>query len=431
MNEFPMVSVIVPVYNTEPFLGQCLDSLLGQSCRSLEIICINDGSTDGSQGILEDFRERDTRVRILWQEHLGKSVALNRGIEMARGEYLYFCDSDDYLAPEALSVAGTRARNDALDMLFFNVSVVGDGVSAERVRDEQQYFRRTGEYPGIMRGSELFLRLSERKEYICTVYQYLLRREFLLGTGLKFYQIPVHEDELFTLPCLMKAGRVGYLDEAFYTRRLREGSAFLTVYGLESVRCILLAAVRAAESLDVDCTREEKEAVIRYLLRLLRIGRNRFAALTREEQEGCRSWTLPEQIYFRMAMQGEALRHELDRLSASLAAAGGGGSSGGCLVYGAGGRLSDILDEHPDFARRIGRIFDKSEERRGTFLPGTGKLIESPVNLSGLPEGTDIYISVIRYYDEISEDIRRINPGLVCRSLEELLQSDGGENASD
>ena len=431
MSEFPMVSVIVPVCNTEPFLRQCLDSLLGQSCRSLEVICIDDGSSDGSLEILEEYRARDARVRVIRQEHCGKSVALNRGIEQARGEYLYFCDSDDYLAPEALDIAGHRAGRDALDMLFFNISVVGEDVSTGRLADERKYFLRTGDYPGVMGGGEFFLRLSERDEYICTVYQYLLRREFLLETGLRFYQIPVHEDELFTLPCLMKAKRVGYLDKVLYTRRLREGSAFLTVYGLESVRCILLAAVRAADSLDVECTQREKEAVIRYLLRLLRVGRNRFTALPSTERENYCSWTLPEQIYFRVAMQGEAVKNELDRLSAALGAADSSGGSDGYMVYGAGGRLFDVLDAHPDFVQRIGRIFDKDEEKRGTFLSGTGKLIEAPGNLSGLPEGTVIYISVIRYFDEISADICAINPGLVCKSLEELFPSDGGKGGKN
>lgn len=91
------VSIIVPVYNVEKYLRKCLDSLINQTLKDIEIICINDGSTDKSLEILEEYKNRDSRIILLNQENSGQSVARNRGIEIAKGEYLGFVDPDDWV----------------------------------------------------------------------------------------------------------------------------------------------------------------------------------------------------------------------------------------------------------------------------------------------------------------------------------------------
>ena len=80
-----MISVIVPVYNTEAYLSRCLESILGQTCRDLQVICVNDGSTDGSGAILEDFRRRDNRMEVVCRRNSGLSASRNAGLELARG----------------------------------------------------------------------------------------------------------------------------------------------------------------------------------------------------------------------------------------------------------------------------------------------------------------------------------------------------------
>lgn len=91
------VSIIVPVYNVEKYLRKCLDSLINQTLKDIEIICINDGSTDKSLEILEEYKNRDSRIILLNQENSGQSVARNRGIEIAKGEYIGFVDPDDWI----------------------------------------------------------------------------------------------------------------------------------------------------------------------------------------------------------------------------------------------------------------------------------------------------------------------------------------------
>lgn len=96
----PKLSVIIPVHNTEKYLKKCLDSIINQTHTDIEIICINDGSTDNSLGILEEYATKDKRIIVISQKNHGQSIARNKGIDMAKGEYIAFVDSDDYLETE-------------------------------------------------------------------------------------------------------------------------------------------------------------------------------------------------------------------------------------------------------------------------------------------------------------------------------------------
>ena len=100
----PLISIIVPVYNTEKYLCNCLDSILAQSYNNWEAICINDGSTDKSMSILEDYAKKDKRIKIINQENKGLSETRNIGMKKAKGDYIMFLDSDDFWHQEALYV---------------------------------------------------------------------------------------------------------------------------------------------------------------------------------------------------------------------------------------------------------------------------------------------------------------------------------------
>lgn len=93
----PEVSVVVPVYNVEPWLRECLDSILGQTLENIEVICVNDGSTDNSVGILQEYAREDCRIKIIEQENKGISETRNAGVRASSGKYLFFMDSDDVL----------------------------------------------------------------------------------------------------------------------------------------------------------------------------------------------------------------------------------------------------------------------------------------------------------------------------------------------
>ncbi|MCD8330764.1 MAG: glycosyltransferase, partial [Lachnospiraceae bacterium] len=98
----PLVSIIVPVYNIKKYLRRCADSLLGQDYENLEILFIDDGSTDGSESILDEYQRQDPRVRVIHQANAGVSASRNRGLDLARSEYIQFADSDDWLPADAM-----------------------------------------------------------------------------------------------------------------------------------------------------------------------------------------------------------------------------------------------------------------------------------------------------------------------------------------
>lgn len=110
------VSVVVPVYNTAPYLRQCLDSLIGQTLQDIEVICVDDGSTDDSPAILEEYAAADSRIRVLSQPNSHAGVARNNGMAVARGAYVVFCDSDDYMAPDALELMARQCEADDADI---------------------------------------------------------------------------------------------------------------------------------------------------------------------------------------------------------------------------------------------------------------------------------------------------------------------------
>ena len=110
------VSVIIPVYNVEPYLKQCMDSVVGQTLKDIEIICVDDGSTDNSLDILREYAAEDSRIQIIEQKNAGAGAARNNGMRYATGKYLSFLDSDDFFEPRMLEKAYDLAEKDQADL---------------------------------------------------------------------------------------------------------------------------------------------------------------------------------------------------------------------------------------------------------------------------------------------------------------------------
>ena len=114
------ISVIVPVYNSEKYLKQCLDSIVGQTFKDIEIICVNDGSTDSSSQILAEYASKDDRFVIINQENGGAGKARNTGLDASRGKYLSFLDSDDFFESTMLEKAYKKIEQDNSDFVVYN-----------------------------------------------------------------------------------------------------------------------------------------------------------------------------------------------------------------------------------------------------------------------------------------------------------------------
>lgn len=126
MQTEPLISVIVPVYNVAPYLELALDSIRYQSYQNLEIILINDGSTDDSESICKDIASQDERFRYIYQENAGASVARNRGLDLASGEYIIFVDSDDWLDTSAIEILYRNLKKYDADIAAGNYNMYND-----------------------------------------------------------------------------------------------------------------------------------------------------------------------------------------------------------------------------------------------------------------------------------------------------------------
>ena len=221
------VSVIIPVYNTERFLKECLDSIAGQSLKETEIICVNDGSQDSSLSILREYQQRDNRVLVLDQENKGLGAARNAGLAAAGGEYCYFMDSDDILLPGALEALYSRASRDRLDILYFG----GESFfETEELREKFAPFEANYRRKVIVKtpeeGGKFFARHGSHP-FLPNVYLQFCRTAFLRGHQLRFDErISLGEDDLFSFQAVHAAKRVECIPECFYRRRVRAGSLF-------------------------------------------------------------------------------------------------------------------------------------------------------------------------------------------------------------
>lgn len=236
----PKISVIVPVYNSEQYLRDCLDSIISQSLTEIEIICVDDGSTDDSLEILKEYMERDQRIMVVHQKNYKQSIARNIGVQLATGEYLYFIDSDDRIEQDALRCLYRQASNKQLDVLFFNAKVCGELQEEEFVKlckDYKSYYTRTGCYPATYDGKDLFCRMQVNGDYLSSPCLQLIRRTHFLEHSLWFEPGIYHEDEIFGLKSIVTAKKAGYMVQDFYERRIRRNSTvsskkvFYHVYG--------------------------------------------------------------------------------------------------------------------------------------------------------------------------------------------------------
>lgn len=221
----PHVSVIIPIYNSEAYLAECLDSALAQTFEDIEVVCVNDGSTDGSARIVEERARQDERVVIITQENRGLGAARNAGVDKARGDYLYFLDSDDRLAGNALEELTARANADNLDVLYFGAVPFCDDADLTSIYENfESYYRRENSYPGVMSGKELLVQMFENGDYRPSVCFQLFRADFCRRADLRFHEGIVHEDNLFSFRCALKAQRAGYVTDTYYQRRIRKDS---------------------------------------------------------------------------------------------------------------------------------------------------------------------------------------------------------------
>ena len=232
LDEFvPKVSIIIPVYNVEKFVGETLDSVLLQTYPNLEVICVNDGSTDGSLGVVESYVDKFNGIRelrIISQKNGGLSAARNAGMDSATGKYIYFLDSDDMIFPYAINDLVALAEKNELDQVIFSSDVFVDGDGEDLVK-QAKGFRAYYELPAdacgrVQTGAVMLDTLTGLKKFHCSQPLRFYRRSALEAHKCRFPMGLLHEDNYFAPLSLRFSQRVLAINKRFYQRRVRGGS---------------------------------------------------------------------------------------------------------------------------------------------------------------------------------------------------------------
>lgn len=176
------VSVIIPVYNTEKYLVKCLVSVLNQSLREIEIICINDCSTDNSDEIINKFQKQDSRIIYKKNNNnKGLSISRNIGIECARGKYIFFLDSDDYIKENTLEELYYKAYEYNLDILYFGFNEIQ--INGEKVKRKGEDF-----FPDIIEGKDFFCNSMEKNNSYLMSCTAIYDRNFIKKNNIRFWK---------------------------------------------------------------------------------------------------------------------------------------------------------------------------------------------------------------------------------------------------
>ena len=226
-----LLSLVVPVYNVAPYLERCLASLAAQDPDGVEIVLVDDGSTDDSPAILARYAARHPQMRVIRQPNGGLSAARNTGMDHVGGEYLAFVDSDDWIEPGYYRRLLDLARAKNLDLAHGNAMYHFEG------RREDHPIYRDALPTEVMPGREVLRRRLAERTLLHMVWMHLYRRDFIARLGLRFAPRVIHEDVLWTTRAFLEARRLAYdpTPGYFYRQRIRPLAADLMDQRLDAV----------------------------------------------------------------------------------------------------------------------------------------------------------------------------------------------------
>lgn len=249
MKENTTIAVIIPVYNVEPYLERCVDSVLAQSVLPEEIILVDDGSKDGSGTLCDALYQKDPEhIRVIHQENGGLSAARNSGIEICRSDYIMLLDSDDTIKEHACRDFLQAINGRAFDIVVANITTV----RPNRLKHKQHTLH-GGEIlsgPQFMKSEMLAGTMFYESQHL------LLSRDFLNRNGLRFYPRILHEDQLFGAEAFLKAEKVLATDIDFYNHMMRDDSICTQKDQTPNARSIVKIC-GLEEALTADCTDAE------------------------------------------------------------------------------------------------------------------------------------------------------------------------------
>ena len=276
-----MISVIIPVYNVEKYLCECIDSVLGQTYQDYEVILVDDGSTDSSGTICDKYAETNSRIKVIHRKNGGLSEARNTGFDAANGEYIYFLDSDDYIRADALERMYEASKKTNADIYFFEAEVFYD--DKENV-DNSVLYERKSDYGTISSGKAAKKMMLEN-EFYTVVYLHLYRRQFLIENKIRFYPGILHEDNLFSPLAFVRAKSVTHIHDKLYYRRMRSGSIMTTKFDHRNFHGYCVSLISLLKEIDKYSYETDKRDFLElFILHRVRMILGIYVTLSKEER---------------------------------------------------------------------------------------------------------------------------------------------------
>lgn len=241
----PKISILIPAYNVENYIDECLESVLNQSLSDIEIICVDDASTDDTLSILRNYEEKDKRVKIYFHtENKGQSCGRNLALSHATGEYVYMLDADDKIVPGALEELYEICHSNELDVVGFETHQFMDD---DELMDKLPAKMISYDDMGVMNGAKALSYCMSRDVFSLSVPTFMMRKEYLDEIGLLFVQGILHEDVGYIFELICRAGKIRFLHKVYFERRVRENSTMTTEFTDRNIEGYLKSFLRSFE----------------------------------------------------------------------------------------------------------------------------------------------------------------------------------------
>lgn len=221
------ISVIIPVYNVSLFLRECLDSIVNQTLKEFEVICINDGSTDNSLEILNEYASKDNRFIIISQENQGQGIARNKGINLASGEYIVFVDPDDFIETNALEIIYDKFKQTNVDVIQFDYETCKENGRFNKQEIFNKQVKRCFNYS--IKDNEIYnwrkIPKKNLQDMWMAIWNKAYKTDFIKNNNIKLAPNKHGEDHIFSISANLLANKILYLNKSLYHYRNRLGSA--------------------------------------------------------------------------------------------------------------------------------------------------------------------------------------------------------------
>ncbi|WP_372518627.1 glycosyltransferase family 2 protein [Candidatus Ruminimicrobiellum ovillum] len=221
------VSVIIPVYNVENYLRQCLDSIVGQTFKDFEIIVVNDCSTDNSGSILEEYAKKDDRFIIInLSENKGQGNARNQGLNIAKGKYITFIDSDDWVAPDYIELLYNEINENNLDVVCASAFLY-DNIT-KKITDRKEA---SADFLNNIKKERLLV--LDKDSFVVTVWAKIYGKNFLNDNEIRFRLDNYHEDNLFIFETIINTNKIKFTDNKIYFYRNNRANSSMSIINKE------------------------------------------------------------------------------------------------------------------------------------------------------------------------------------------------------